>query len=188
MSSTSRPPSRKERGPSGAAVAVRAARYGAFVKTEIVRSQRRRKTIAARMVGDTLRVMVPTGLSAEEEEHWATVMADRIALKTRSDHVDLTARAGDIAAAYDLPVPSQIRFSSRQRQRWGSCTPATGTVRISDRLLECPPWVLDYVIVHELAHLLEPNHTDRFWELVDRYALAERARGFLLGFEHAETR
>jgi predicted metal-dependent hydrolase len=66
------------------------------------------------------------------------------------------------------------------RARYGSCTPEDGTIRLSDRLLDFPAWVRDYVLVHELAHLVEPNHSAAFWSLVARYPLAERARGFLI--------
>jgi len=64
--------------------------------------------------------------------------------------------------------------------RYGSCTPVDGTIRISDWLANMPDWVLDYVIVHELVHLIEPSHNARFWALVARYPRAERARGFLI--------
>jgi predicted metal-dependent hydrolase len=64
--------------------------------------------------------------------------------------------------------------------RWGSCTPATGTIRISDRLARMPGWVLDYVLVHELAHLAVPGHSPAFWRLVHRYPKAERAMGYLI--------
>jgi len=55
-----------------------------------------------------------------------------------------------------------------------------GAVRVSRRLADFPPWVLDYVLVHELAHLAEADHSPAFWALVARYPLAERARGFLM--------
>jgi predicted metal-dependent hydrolase len=73
-----------------------------------------------------------------------------------------------------------IRYVGNQRHRLGSCSPATRTIRLSDRLLRTPAWVRDYVIVHELAHLLEANHGARFWTLVNRYPKAERARGYLM--------
>jgi len=71
------------------------------------------------------------------------------------------------------------------RTRWGSATPADGSVRISERLRETPSWVLDYVLVHELAHLVEPGHTPAFWSLVRRYPRSERAIGYLHGLSAA---
>jgi predicted metal-dependent hydrolase len=73
-----------------------------------------------------------------------------------------------------------VRWSDQQQQRWGSCTPEDGTIRVSSRLAAFPPWVLDYVLVHELAHLLVPSHGAEHDALVMRYPLAERARGFLI--------
>jgi len=75
---------------------------------------------------------------------------------------------------------TEIRYVTNQQHRFGSCTPATGVIRISQRVAAMPSWVRDYVIVHELAHLLEPNHGPRFWKLVNRYGRAERARGYLI--------
>lgn len=53
------------------------------------------------------------------------------------------------------------------RSRWGSCT-AEGRLMFSWRLVMAPPQVLDYVAAHEVAHLVEMNHSDRFWAVVDR--------------------
>jgi predicted metal-dependent hydrolase len=73
-----------------------------------------------------------------------------------------------------------VAWTDRQRSRWGSCSPSTGEIRVSRRLAEWPAWVLDYVLVHELAHLVEPNHSAAFHRLVDRYPRSERAKGFLI--------
>lgn len=60
--------------------------------------------------------------------------------------------------------PGLVRVTNVQ-YRWGSCTP-TGNVRLNWRLIKAPSGVADYVIVHELAHLLEADHGDRFWSVV----------------------
>lgn len=73
-----------------------------------------------------------------------------------------------------------LTWSTRQMKRFGSCTPATKTIRISSRLATMPYFVLEYVVMHELAHLVEANHGPRFWPLINRYPLTERARGYLL--------
>ncbi len=75
---------------------------------------------------------------------------------------------------------ADIRYVTNQHQRFGSCTPTQRTIRIADRVAKLPPWVRDAVIVHELAHLAEPNHSDRFWKLANAYPLMERARGYLM--------
>src|SRR5690625_6297870 len=64
--------------------------------------------------------------------------------------------------------PKSVTWSSSQNRRWGSCTPATGSIRISDRLKGMPHWVLDYVLLHELAHMITPDHSSQFWALLDR--------------------
>ncbi|MBM3461555.1 MAG: M48 family metallopeptidase, partial [Armatimonadetes bacterium] len=76
---------------------------------------------------------------------------------------------------------ASISYVSNQNSRWGSCSPGSRRIRLSHRLANMPAFVLDYVIVHELAHLVEPNHSRRFWKLVNRYPHAERAIGFLMG-------
>ncbi len=94
---------------------------------------------------------------------------------------DLMDRAERLAGEY-LPEgvrPSSVRWVTNQTTRWGSCTPLNGSIRISHRLQGMPSWVLDYVLVHELAHLVEVGHNEAFWEIVNRYPRTERARGFL---------
>src|SRR5690606_4500540 len=82
--------------------------------------------------------------------------------------------------------PTSVTWSSRQNRRWGSCTPSEGSIRISRRLQGMPIWVLEAVLVHELAHLFVPGHGPDFQELVHRYPRTERARGFLEGVAHAQ--
>jgi hypothetical protein len=72
-------------------------------------------------------------------------------------------RAAHFARVLDVRVHS-IRLSNA-RTRWGTCHP-DGRVRLNWRLIQAPPALVDYVVVHELAHLREPNHSPRFWTWV----------------------
>lgn len=150
------------------------------MEVEVVRSARRRKTIQAYEVGGVLRVAIPASCTQAEEAHWVGVMVKRFERKRSTSAVDLTARARTLAARYGLPVPASIRWADNQESMWGSCTIVDRTIRISARLAAYPRWVLDYVVVHELAHLVERGHGAAFHALVDRYPKAERARGFLI--------
>lgn len=146
----------------------------------VIRSAKRRKTAQARMVDGTLEVRIPGRSSKAEERRLVEQFTRRFERSEQSRRTDLTRRARALAKAHDLPVPSDIRWVSNQAYRWGSCTPSDGTVRISDRLAPFPTWVIDHVIVHELAHLVEHHHGPAFYALVARYPLAERAEGYLL--------
>lgn len=84
-----------------------------------------------------------------------------------------------------LAEPASVRWVREMRTRWASCTPTERTIRISERLRDVPGWVLDYVLVHELAHLRVPGHGPDFWALVHRYPKAERAVGYLEGISAA---
>jgi predicted metal-dependent hydrolase len=150
------------------------------VKVEVVRSARRRKTVQARQVGGVLRVSIPASMTVADEQHWVAEMVRRMERRAATEGADLGVRAAVLAERYDLPRPTVIRWVNNQEGRWGSCTPADRTVRISSRLVGEPAWVLDYVIVHELAHLVVPRHDARFWKLVHRYPRADLARGFLI--------
>ena len=150
------------------------------MQVEVVRSPRRRKTVQARQAGGVLRVSIPASMSQEDEERYVAEMVRRAQRRAAGATVDLAARASALATRHRLASPSSIRWVGNQTERWGSCTPADGTVRISSRMAGFPAWVLDYVIVHELAHLTVPGHGPAFWALVGRYPLVERARGFLM--------
>lgn len=150
------------------------------MEVDVIRSRRRRKTVEAHVEDGRMQLAIPAWMSKSEERHWIEVMRRRLQPVRDAEAVDLPGRARGLARRYDLPEPVSIRFVDNQRQRWGSCTPEDGTIRVSSRLVNYPPWVLDYVIVHELAHLVEVNHGPAFNALVDRYPKAERARGFLI--------
>lgn len=154
---------------------------------EIIRSPNRRKTASARMVEGRLVVRVPEDVDEDELQRLVETLAPRVikAQKRRERQKglpDLKKRAAALNKEYfggKLRI-HEIRWVDNQEKRYGSCTPATATIRISDRVAKMPPWVLDYVLVHELAHLLQPNHSAAFWRIVNRYPLTERARGYLI--------
>ena len=156
------------------------------MNVRIVRSARRTRTISARQEGDTMVLYLPTGLSPEEEQRWVDRMREKLertkARQTLNSDDALRERADALNREYfdDKLAVAEIRFVTNQNHRFGSCTPSTATIRLSYRLSDMPSWVLDYVIVHELAHLIQPNHSAHFWKLVNRYKLTERARGFLM--------
>lgn len=149
-------------------------------RVEVVRSGKRRKTVSAREVDGVIRVSIPASMSRAEEAKWVDEMVRRIVRQTTSAGIDLEERARVLAARYDLPRPGSIRWVGNQGSRWGSCTPADRTIRISDRMAGFPLWVVDYVVVHELAHLVVAAHDDRFHALEARYPKAERAIGYLI--------
>lgn len=149
-------------------------------KVEVLRSSKRRKTVQAQLVGDTIRVHVPARMSKADEAKYVAELVERLERRAHVDHVSLADRARQLARRHGLPEPSSIRWVDNQNARWGSCTIDTRAIRISSRLAAYPPWVLDYVIVHELAHLVHADHSAAFHALVDRYPRAERARGFLI--------
>ncbi len=101
-----------------------------MMKVEVVRSPRRRKTVSARQVGDVVRVSVPATMTRAEEEHWVTEMVRRIKRRQHAATVDLEERARGLAARFGLAAPKSARWVDNQLQRWGSCTPSDGTVRI----------------------------------------------------------
>jgi predicted metal-dependent hydrolase len=156
-----------------------------FARVEIRRSSRRKKTISAEIVGDALVVSVPERMSRADEQRWVATMASRMSERARRDRLNssdaLTNRAAALADAYvDGVRPNEIVWVTNQRSRWGSCSPDDGSIRLSIVLWDYPSWVRDYVIVHELAHLLVADHSPTFWRIVNRYPNTERARGFLI--------
>jgi len=147
---------------------------------DVIRSSRRRKTAQARLIGSTVEIRIPAHCSLDEERDLIEHFTAKFERSRSTDGIDLDRRARKLADRFDLPRPSSIQWVGNQRFRWGSCTPSSGAIRLSERLVEYPSWVLDYVIVHELAHLRVAGHNADFWRLVEAYPLSERARGFLI--------
>src|SRR5205823_11413264 len=145
---------------------------------ELVRGTPRRKHVEAVLVGDRLRVSFPRWISINEAQVTAQELAERMRRRTDSSAIDVAARARRLARDYHLPRPRSVRWVDNMRQRWGSCTPEDGAVRVSSRLASFPSWVLDYVLVHEIAHLVVAHHGPEHDVLVDRFPYAERARRF----------
>jgi predicted metal-dependent hydrolase len=153
---------------------------------EVRRSTRRRRTVSAYREGDRTVVLIPARMSRAEERRWVSVMLERLArqdAKLRPSDDELMTRARDLSRRHldGRARPASVRWVTNQGSRWGSCTPADRTIRLSTRLQGMPSWVVDYVLVHELAHLLEAGHGPDFWALVDRFPRTERARGYLEG-------
>ena len=168
-----------------------AARYYTGVDIRIERSAGRVKTVSARQVGDTLVVRAPAAIDEAELDPIIERLRRRLERRVKAralDDGDLEGAARRLNARHFAGKLSwrSIAWVTNQNGRWGSCTPAEGTIRLNHRLAETPDWVRDYVIVHELAHLLESNHGPRFWALVNRYPLTERARGYLMALSGEE--
>ena len=158
---------------------------GEFDRVEVRRSSRRKKTISAEVIGRALVVSVPERLSRAEEQEWVQKMAARLSQQRRRDRLNdngaLARRARELSNAYLGGVAfTDIEWVTNQKSRWGSCSVDDRSIRLSLQLSEYPNWVRDYVIVHELAHLIVPDHSQGFWDLVNRYPMTERARGFLI--------
>ncbi|MCA9960714.1 MAG: M48 family metallopeptidase [Anaerolineales bacterium] len=160
---------------------------------EIIRSAKRRKSVSAELRNGTLVVRAPAAMSDAELQPVIDKLQQRLQKRLRpvpqSDE-GLEKQAQMLNQKFfDGKLRwRSIRYVTNQEKRFGSCTPSQGTIRISHRVASLPAWVRDYVLVHELAHLLEANHGARFWQLVNRYPLTERARGYLmaLGLEEME--
>ncbi|MBC3842624.1 M48 family metallopeptidase [Streptacidiphilus sp. 4-A2] len=153
---------------------------------EVRRSARRSRTVSAYREGDRTVVLIPERMSAAEEKRWVALMLDKLAAQESRQVLgdeDLAERAADLSARYlgAEAVPRSVRWVTNQNTRWGSCTPAEGTIRLSHRLQGMPEYVVDYVLLHELAHLLVADHGPHFWRLLDGYPRTERARGYLEG-------
>ena len=172
--------------------ATSGASTGAAPEVEVRRSRRRTRTVSAYRRDGKVVVMIPERFSRAEEDEWVAAMVAKLERsdrrRQRSD-TQLVRRAHELAAEYleGRVEPASVRWVDTMTTRWASCTTTTREIRLSERLRTMPPWVVDYVLLHELAHLIEPSHNKRFWRWVDRYPRAERAKGYLDGVVHAAS-
>ena len=114
---------------------------------------------AADVVDETLRL-------AEHNVERTSVKRALEALYRRKAREQFEDCADRYAAEMDLDYDRiEIR---NQKTKWGSCS-TTGTIGLNWRLLMAPPEIIEYVVIHELAHLREPNHSEAFWSLVEQY-------------------
>lgn len=163
------------------------------------RSARRRRTVAAFWENGTAVVAIPAHFSRTQEAEWVRRMLDK--LKVQGDRQSkggrrpatdsaLASHAAELSARYlgGRAVPTSVRWVCNQNSRWGSATPADGSIRLSDKLRPMPQWVIDYVLLHELAHLLVAGHNAAFWKLLEAYPETARAKAFLEGVSYATSR
>ena len=126
-----------------------------------------------------------------ERQHWAEVMSRRLqrrAKRSRPSDERLLDRAQRLNQGYfDGALRwTSIGFADMEHQ-WGSCTFTDGAIRIARRAASLPDWVLDYLLMHELAHLVDSDHGPEFHALENRFPLSERAKGYLLAVDTTAT-
>lgn len=156
------------------------------MEVKIVRSQRRRRTVSARLVDNLLLINAPWMLSEERLDKMVSDFKLKFARKKLKTELDKEKNLSDLAKALNaeyfdnqLKIAS-IEYATNQNSRFGCCNYRAAKIRISHKIGLVPEWVRKYVLIHEMAHLIEPNHSQAFWNIVSRYKLAERARGYLM--------
>jgi len=162
-----------------------------MMEIKIIRSDKRAKTVSARTVNGVLEILAPAHLSDADLQPIIAQFQRRIQKRTHKHHLDdrelmrIAARLNKHYFHNNLRWQS-ITWSMHQDKRYGSCTPGGQTIRISHRIATMPNFVKEYVVMHELVHLVEANHGPRFWKLVNQYPRTERARGYLMAVELEE--
>jgi hypothetical protein len=153
---------------------------------EVRTSTRRRKTATAFWEGGRIVVVMPSHVRrADRAELVDWLVARVLAKRPRAGASDeaLGVRAAALADRFvDGVRPSAIRWVTNQEKRWGSCSAESGEIRLSHRLQGAPEWVVDATIVHELAHLVHPNHSTGFHSLANRHPRQHDATLFLEGY------
>ncbi|HUX04069.1 MAG TPA: M48 family metallopeptidase [Acidimicrobiales bacterium] len=155
-------------------------------EVEIRASVRRKKTGTAHWSGSRIVVQIPARLRGRERRVFVDDLVTRL-LNQRPQNAagdaSLEERAAVLAELYnDGVMAASVRWVSNQRTRWASCSPASKEIRVSSRLRQCPEWVIDAVLVHELAHLQEADHSPAFYEIAHRHPRQGESALYLEGF------
>ena len=150
-------------------------------------SARRKKTSEAKWVGERIVVSLPAHLDAESRQKTTDWLVERLLTRHRPQaHLgddELLERAIALSERYLVGArPASVRWVTNQTSRWGSCSHYSGDIRVSHRLRAVPEWVLDSVLVHEIAHLTHPDHSRAFHRLAGGYPRHEEAGLFLAGY------
>ena len=155
-------------------------------EVEIRASDRRKKTGTAHWSGSRIVVQIPARLRGRDRTVFVDSLVERLLTQrpaTATGDAGLEERARGLAELYlDGVMPSSVRWSSTQHRRWASCSPDTREIRVSNRLQSCPDWVIDAVLVHEIAHLIEADHSAAFHELANRHPRQGECAVFLDGY------
>ena len=157
------------------------------VALELTVVRKRVKNINARLHGKTLAVSAPHRVSVRELDETILELARKLVRRSRADILNsdggAEAIARKVAARFlEPPEVAEVRFVTNQTAQWGSYSPQTGIVRLNAALRQMPPWVLEAVVAHELAHTFHLDHSPAFWELARSVCpKTDRARAFLEG-------
>jgi hypothetical protein len=156
-------------------------------EVEVRISKRRKKTSEAKWVAGRIVVSVPAHLSAENRQKTVDWLVERLltrhGLQSGLDDNGLLSRAIELSDRYLVGAhPVSVRWVTNQTARWGSCSYYSGHIRVSHRLRMVPEWVLDSVLVHEVAHLTHADHSPAFHKLADAYPRHKEAGIFLAGY------
>ena len=153
---------------------------------EIRASSRRKKTGTAHWSGSRIVVQIPDRLKGRERSRFVDDLVERLLTQrpqNAAGDASLEDRARALAETYNGGVAaSSVRWVKNQQARWASCSPATREIRVSSRLRQCPEWVIDAVLVHELAHLNEADHSPAFYEIANRHPRQDESALFLEGY------
>jgi predicted metal-dependent hydrolase len=155
-------------------------------EVEVRASVKRKKTGTAHWSGSRIVVQIPARLKGKERARFVDELVERLLTQrpqNAAGDASLEERARVLSELYLGGVEAaSVRWVANQRRRWASCTPSSREIRVSSRLRQCPEWVIDAVLVHELAHLIEADHSAAFYELANRHPRQDECALFLDGF------